>query len=199
MARMSKDTLQKLLWNWDVGDPIVAWVALNLGSPNVTHAEVEQARKVLRGYRERIERHGWWGVKSKAKNRRLVAELRRIDAALDEILHTYRYGQLPPYDDFRGHLRAAVDSQGKPIVGDAPVVLQFRATGRTAELAEEAISLTDRPRRIRIRRAPGGELTITIGNLKTLYNYLRALGSVRGRVAMRLGRRLAGAIGIRWI
>ena len=185
--RMSQRKLGNLmmLWRGPRKDPIhVVGVQLASGD-QPTRRQVEKARDsviVLLGSR---------------LNARSAHQLRMIERGLEKLLHTYRYGELPDYDEFRQYLRDAVDSKGNPIVGDPPEVFQFNVIGRSAEIAEEAACMTPPPRRIRIRRGIG-RTEVTIGNYRTLYNYLLAVSAIRGQTARRLGRRLAGAVGIRW-
>ena len=198
---MSQQNLGAMMHHWhhSMSDPIYGVGSyFYAGKGNqLSHEEVETARNAIRDLIDvakdpkKRKKYGW--------TRKDYNELVAIDRELDRILHTYKYGELPDYATFRVHLRMAEDSQGNPIVGEPPEVFQFEASGRTAEIAEEAVALTPSPRAIRIRRTAAGPVEFTLGNYRTLHSYLLALASIRGQTARRLGKRLAGAIGIRWV
>jgi hypothetical protein len=200
LALIGPEKLGQLLQRWEP-DPYVGPMLASGRGSELEHDAVERARDMIREQLARVRKaKGSRGYPGGTGARgRDEAELSKIERGLDDLLHTYRYGELPEFGDFRTHLRLAHDAQGRPIAGRPPLVFQFTARGRPADAALEAVDLTEGRRGLRVVLQPEGRVQITIGSYRTLYNYLLALALIRGRAAMKLGRRLAGSLGIRWV
>jgi hypothetical protein len=194
MARDSDARLAEAMLHWHRRhiDPVRRLAdQLRSGGRATVHADtVELALDAIRQtlHSARMPRCGY--------SPKEVAELEYIARRLDTMLCTMPYGELPHYEDFRRCLEAHGVVERKR----SATSIEFEVQGRSAEIAEEAVELTESPRKLFVTKlADRKGVRVTIRNAKTLYKYLRAVSRIQGPTAKRLGTDLAKSIGFTWV